>query len=716
MEEGKGSYRLASFLVWLALVLFSPPTARATNLSPHVAQNATLRTIFDSDGTYELDFLKVNWSLVGKLPQVPESVQSTSGKDAIGSYDAVSALYLDGARTAQIRVYRRLAIAVFRDVWNSAGPNEHPFPAFDKLPAGLMKFSYRRKTFGEYQFGELGPEGPWSLFDKLGNVMVLSPADNFQISRMNKSSAGATESCIIETIQTLPADFSHGTILIFDRGMNQAFSTWGSALLALGGKQRSANDANVVLAKLGYWTDNGARYYYKFDPQLGYAGTLLAIRDQFTKLGVPLGYMQLDSWWYPKGVDGRWDSLGAELPDGEYTYRADRELFPDGLAAFQRSLGLPIATHARWISTASPYRAQYKMSGNVVLDPVFWKSTADYLADAGVITYEQDWLDHNAQTEMNLTDPQTFLENMSEAMLHKGITIQYCMPLPSHYMASTQYSSVQTIRTSMDRFDREKWDSFLYGSRLASAVGLWPWIDVLFSNEIPNLILSTLSGGPVGVGDALGETNAHNLATAIRTDGTIVKADSTLLPINSMYVSDAMNERAPMIATSESAFGNQRAHYVFAYPRTGSEEGVTVSLSSLQISGPVFAYDWVTHSGELLPEGGSLRMKFAAGWDYQILSPVNRKGLALLGDTDKIVSLGKQRIANLEDHGTLTVTIKFAHGEDLLTISGYASQKPQLRALQGKLANTAYDPQTKIFRAQIAPAGSGQAILQAIAP
>jgi len=714
LAEGPRNYQLGLFSVWLALVLLSPVSARAANPPQHVAQNATLRAMLNADGTYELDFFKVNWQLIGKLPQAPESVQSTSGKDAIGSYHAVSAKYLDGARTAQIRVYRTLSIAIFRDVWNSAGPNEHPFPTFDESPAGLMKFSYQRKTFGDYQFGALGAEGPWSLFDKLGNVMLLSPADNFLVSRMSESPGDAAESRITQTIQTLPAGFSHSTLLVFDRGMNQAFSTWGSALLALGGKQRPANDANAELAKLGYWTDNGARYYYKFDSDLGYAGTLLAIGRQFTKLGVPLGYMQLDSWWYPKGVNARWDSLSSALPDGEYTYGADKELFPDGLAAFQQSLGLPIAAHARWISTASPYRAQYKMSGNVVLDPFFWKSTAEYLADAGVVTYEQDWLDHNAQTEINLTDPQTFLENMSEAMLRKGITIQYCMPLPSHYMASTQYSNVQTIRTSVDRFDREKWDSFLYDSRLASAVGLWPWTDVFFSNEIPNLILSTLSAGPVGVGDALGETNAHNLAAAIRADGLIVKADSSLLPIDSMYMSDAMNERGPMIASSESAFGNQRAHYVFAYPRTGSEEGVTVPLSSLQISGPVFAYDWATHSGELLPDGGSLRMKFADGWDYQILSPVNRKGLALLGDTDKIVSLGKQRIAALEDHGTLTVTIKFAQDEDLLTISGYASHLPKLKALQGKLANAAYDPQTKIFRAQIAPAGSGQAILQVI--
>jgi hypothetical protein len=713
LRQGPRNYRLSSFSVWLAFVLLSPVvSAWASNLPQHVAQNATLRTTIKADGTYELDFFNVNWRLVGRLPEATASVQSTPGKDAIGSYDAVSATYLYGARTAEIRIYRRLSIAIFRDVWNSAGPNEHPFPAFDNLPTGLMKFSYQRKTFGAYEFGALGPEGPWSLFDKLGNAMMLSPADNFLVSRMNEAPGGAAESRIMQTIQTLPAGFSHSTLLVFDKGMNQAFSVWGSALLALGGKQRPANDANVVLAKLGYWTDNGARYYYKFDSQLGYAGTLLAVRDQFAKLGVPLGYMQLDSWWYPKGVNARWNSVSSALPDGEYTYRADKELFPDGVAAFQQSLGLPLVTHARWISTASPYRTQFKMSGNVVIDPAFWKSTSEYLAAAGVVTYEQDWLDHNAQTELNLQDPQSFLDNMSAAMLGKGITIQYCMPLPSHYMASTQFSNVQTIRTSNDRFDREKWDSFLYDSRLATAVGLWPWTDVFFSNELPNLILSTLSAGPVGVGDALGETNAHNLSAAVRADGLIVKADSPLLPINSTYASDALNESAPMVAISESAVGNRRARYVFAYARNGSEEGVTIPLSGLEISGPVFAYDWVTHSGELLPESGSLRMKFTDGWDYQVLTPVNPQGLALLGDTEKIVPLGKQRIAAIEDHGTLTVTINFAHGEEMLTISGYASQLPRLKVLQGKLNNTTYDPQTKIFRAQVAPGGPGEAILR----
>ena len=119
----------------------------------------------------------------------------------------------------------------------------------------------------------------------------------------------------------------------------------------LQGKTRPANDADPTLNYLGYWTDNGATYYYKFDPTLGYAGTLLAVANSFKQEGIPLGYMQLDSWWYPKGSSDTWQGNGTKR-GGIYAYVA--ALFPNGLQAFQQQLGLPLVTHARWIDTSSP--------------------------------------------------------------------------------------------------------------------------------------------------------------------------------------------------------------------------------------------------------------------------------------------------------------------------------------------------------------------------
>jgi len=699
-------------LACFTFLLFNPNVAAQKSSAHPAARNGVIEAEMKPDGSYNFKFLAAGWMLEGKLPESVSSVRSSSGTDKLGAYTALSATYRNGARTAEILVYKRLPAVLLRDSWNSPGPDDAPFPSFLRLPDGLFRFSYQHRPFGKYEFGAVGPQGPSALFDKQGNVLVVSPADHFLVAEMNELPDRSVNSRIVEAIQTLPVGFSHSTLIVFGKGMNETFTSWGNALLALSGKQPPTNQQSIILSKLGYWTDNGAYYYYKFEPQLGYAGTLLAIRDEFKKLGIPLGYMQLDSWWYPKGEDGRWDAKGNTVPFGEYVYRADKTLFPDGLAAFQKSLGLPIVTHARWISSASPYRKEFKLSNNVITDPAFWKATAAYLHDSGVVTYEQDWLDHNALPELNLEDPEAFLGHMSSSMQSFGMDIQYCMPLPAHYMASTLYPNLDTIRTSSDQLTPDKWDEFLYDSRLARSMALWPWTDVFFSAELPNLIISTLSAGPVGVGDALGSIHAQNLMAVVRLDGLLIKPDSSLLPINAMYTSDASNQQMPMVAAAETKFADSSVRYVFSYPRRSTDPGFSVSLDQLGFSGPAYAYDWSAHTGSVISAGGTLSAQFRDGFAYLILVPVNRQGLALLGDTEKIVPLGKQRIAALSDRGTLTTTILFAPWETARTISGYASQKPKLRAVKGALKSLAYDAETKIFQAQVTPSASGEAVLQ----
>lgn len=701
--------RAALLLASLGTVLCVTQVRGQNTTADQTVKNDALQATMRLDGSYELDFLSTGWKLEGHLTTNPDDVRATSGTDKIGRYHQVAASSKDGSRTEEIRVYDSLPLVLFRDRRSTPGENIHPFPVFRRLPDGLLRLGFQRKNFGFYEFGKLGPEGPWLLFDKQNHAMVISPANNFLVSSMDELPDGSVDSRIIPTIQRLPAGFEHDTLIAAATGMNRAFEAWGSALLALGGKQRPANDADVTLAKLGYWTDNKTTYYYTFDPKLGYTGTLLAVRDEFKRLGVPLGYMQLDSWFYPKGPLSRWDTRGDTLEFGEAEYRADKELFPQGLEAFHKELGLPMVTHARWVAPESPYHKEFRMSGNAVIDPQFWKSTADYLHNAGVVTYEQDWLDEFAQTMPNFNDPSSFLSEMASAMTTDGLSIQYCMPLPSNYMASTLYPAVQTIRTSGDGFERAEWDRFLYDSRMASALGLWPWTDAFFSKDMGNLVISTLSAGPVGVGDAIGEINAGNLMAAVRDDGVIIKPDTSLLPIDEMYKSDALGEHAPMVATAVTDFRNLQIHYVFAYPRRPSDSQVTVSLDELGVTGPVFAYNWVTHKGQLVPKGGSLTMEFKDGWAFQVLTTVNRDGLALLGDTEKITTLGRARFASVKDEGSLSATIQFSSDEKLRSISGYASHHPTISATAGKIGMVSYDEQSYIFTAQVFPGSSQQA-------
>src|SRR5262249_53251070 len=139
-------------------------------------------------------------------------------------------------------------------------------------------------------------------------------------------------------------------------------------------------------------------------------------------------YMQLDSWWYPKGPNNIWSDGGYGL----YQYTADLTLFPNDLAGFQQQLGLPLMTHCRWIDSSSPYNTQYALAtntsgGRVAVDMNYWTNRMAYLTNGGVATFEHDWLDVNALPPMNLNDPPAFMNGMAAAANACGVNLQYCM-------------------------------------------------------------------------------------------------------------------------------------------------------------------------------------------------------------------------------------------------------------------------------------------------
>jgi hypothetical protein len=688
-----GVRSVSSVTLWaFAMAMFCTPPlfARSLAVASHV-----VKATFSDTGEYRVYCLETRWSLYGKLGEKPDAVTSRWGMDSLGLWREVAAR----TRTdvAAIRVYENEPVVLFRDQRTEAGANRQLFPDFESLPAGLMELSYGVDTFAKYEFGSLGAQGPWVLFDKGRRTMVLAPADHYLVASMSDGRDGADAGAIDPKITMLPAAFEHGTMLVLGQGIGATLDAWGRALQVLNGKKPVPNDADVLLKKFGYWTDNGSTYYYKFVPSLGYEGTLLAVRDAYRSLGIPLAYMQLDSWWYPKE---KGNSLAAMAVNGETVYRASPEIFPKGLHAFQQEVGLPFVVHARWVAADSPYRREYTMSRNVVLSPEFWQSTASYLHDDRVAVYEQDWLDANARPAVNLIDPQQFLGNMARAMREEGIAIQYCMPLPGYFLASTQYQDLETIRVSDDRFERSRWNEFLYGSALAHAVGLWPWSDVFMSRELPQLILATLSAGPVGVGDALGQIDASNLKRAMRTDSVLLKPDVPVEPIDASVIADAESLNTPMIAATRS--GNETE--VFAYPRADSQEEAIVSLQQLNIQGPAYEWDWVRQTGRRIPAGGSFAMVFQNGWAYAVVTPVGKDGIGVLGDEGKIVPLARERFPVVTNSTNSHVTIAYAAGEEAVTLTGYAATRPIVRAMHGEVDSMEYTVATHLFRVTVHPA------------
>jgi hypothetical protein len=667
--------------------------------------------VVGSNGVYSVSFASPTWTFAGYLAQGLTGRTTNSGTDNIGAYSEITFNYTNAVQHAGgIRLYHNSPVVLFTDTRLAVGSNDLAFPRWITYPATQSHLSFGN-TFSPYNFTTLFDDNLWLFFETNHDTFIISAATNYMVASTLLKSDGSISCGINASIAQLPSGFTHRVILTAQNGINQSYSTWGGALLSLAGKNPPANDAAVELNTLGYWTDNGATYYYNTNAPLGIEATLLALRDEFNNKGVPLGNVQLDSWFYPKGACQCWYNGNN---NGIYLYVADPVLFPNGLAAFQQQLGLPLITHARWIDTVSPYRTNYTMSGNVITDPAYWTNIMAYLKNAGVVTYEQDWLGVNGIPLMNLNDPPAYLNNMQAAAAANGINLQYCMVQGRDFLQGSVYTNLMTVRTSQDDFNTNRWTEFLFGSRIAQAMGIWPWSDVFMSSETRNLLLSTLSAGPVGVGDPLGAANAANLSKSVRRDGVIVKPDFPLVPVDDTYINDALHLNRPFVAMTRSDHDDSRALYVFAYGENAANLSAAFTPASFGISSNAYVYDYFAATGTVVNAGGAFNFTTTMpngtnGGTYFIAVPVGPSGIAFLGDTNKFVTRGRKRIASFSDTGLLRATVAFAAGESNVTLCGYAPSSPYPLALVGSTNNLTYNAATHFFTLRVSPGNSGAA-------
>ena len=677
-----------------------------------------------SGGDYEISSQNPSWTFGGGLAAALKNITTNHGADALGGYQQISFQW-QGAQTPMsgwIRIYDGRPVALFSQTCGVASDTPPaPFPAFTKLPGSLHIFSYQRSTFAPPRFDANDTSTPWLLFDDHANAFIISPASHFMVASMMGDGHTEVASGFNSGLRNLPAGFTQQTLVAFGQGVNNTWDRWGHALRQLEHAKRPSNEADTVLKYLGYWTDNGAYYYYNYDLTKGYAGTLEELVNRYRREQIPIHYLQLDSWWYYKTTTNPDGTPGAQkksekLPAGEWNrygglleYKAHPDLFPNGLASFQKTIDLPLVTHNRWIDPASPYHQHYQISGVAAVDPKWWKMIADYLKTSGVVTYEQDWLDriyeYSPAFSTNLDTGEDFLNDMSRACARREITLQYCMPLPCFFLQGSRYDNLTSIRTSDDRFNREKWNNFLYTSRLADSMGIWPWADVYMSRETNNLLLSTLSAGPVGIGDAMGRENKGNLLHAVRADGVIVKPDAPIVPLDQSYLADAQNMNAPLVAGTYTEQGGVRTEYVFAFNRAGtSADQVEFRPAELGLKGPVYVFDYFAGAGKLVDDGASFSAPLDANAAvFYVVAPLGQSGIAFLGDKDKFVGTGKQRITSLTDRpGTLTVGVALAKNEDSVTLHGFADAPPGVTLKGGRETGAQYDPTTHYFTVEIA--------------
>lgn len=704
-----------------------------------ISSSGVIANLDAATGNYCVRARDPQWVFCGTLPSPASDISKVSGQDHIGHFQQMTFTWQDGGTSLQsiIRVYEQHPLILFSYKYlKAANLASVDFPSFTTIPENLYRFSYKNGAFAAPQFS-LGQYGtPWLLFNDKADAAIISPASHFIIASMHGNGNNLIASGLNDQLSGVPSGFKQQTLMAVAPGIRHTFSVWGSALIALGGKTRPGNESDDTLKYFGYWTDNGSAYWYRFIPSLGYAGTLEAVIARYQKEKIPVRYLQLDSWWYDKSFPGMsasnrigsWKGFG-----GTMQYHADSTLFPQGLAAFQKKVGLPLVVHSRWISKYSPYYEHYKISGIAPVGKKWWNDITSYLAANGVVTYEQDWQSRitpgSPAFSSTVNTGDDFYNHMADSCQTHHLTMQYCMALPSDFLEGSRYDNLTTIRTSNDRFSRPRWRDFLYTSQLAYAVGSWPWTDVYFSRETDNMLIDTLSAGPVGTGDALGAEDKHNIMMAVRSDGVIVKPDVPLMPLDRMYINDAkaaadaleqnpMGENPgrgnkPFISDTWTDDGLVRTAYVFAFSRSPAVyQTVEFTPSEIGIHKPVFVYGYFTHLISRVSNKGEFKTLIGPGeTGYYIVAPVGPSGIALFGDKGKFASMGKERIASIEEGvHSVAAQVLFAAGDGPITLFGDAPSLPSVVVHGGSSSAVVFHQSDGYFSVRITPDTSIPAI------
>jgi len=152
------------------------------------------------------------------------------------------------------------------------------FPSFINKSAKTKIFTYRSAIFCPPSRKINATSAPVLFYDDDLNCFGLSPLDGFLNTIISKDRKNRISCGIQGEIKEIPKNFSQKFILLSGKGINQTLECLGDILLKYHDTMRKSLYANVVTSYLGYWTDNGAYYYYKTEKGMNYEETLIAIK------------------------------------------------------------------------------------------------------------------------------------------------------------------------------------------------------------------------------------------------------------------------------------------------------------------------------------------------------------------------------------------------------------------------------------------------------
>lgn len=591
---------------------------------------------------------------------------------------------------------------------------------------------------------------PVILYDDELNALMFSTLDNFFITGIKKYKNGAISCGLAGSVKTVPVDFELESVLVFATGINKIVDDWGAlfrrrhASTNPGGKARDPYSSPIT-AYLGYNTDNGAYYYYNTEKGMNYEETMIALRDHHQKIGLPVGYYELDSWWYPKSYEKLPGLLkiflfGSALHWGE---PPKPDVFPNGLKHLWERLGkVPLMCHSRWFSPESHYVKEYEFfiqepslkSFNLPLfaAPVnidFWDDLFKASKEWGLNCYLQDWLSY----QYDEIDPMketvdfanTWTMNMGKAAAKHGITMQYCMAPSSFMMNAVKLPNMMQARASDDHngMQPRRWyhPHFTQTSMLCHAIGFWPHKDTFFSSRKkaywffwerqPEMecLAAALSGGPVAPSDKIGDEDAGLLMRTCRSDGLLLKPDKPATPVDLMFKEHAKYYLTSTWSDKPVGLRWTYVHVTNLWP--GRVKDKTVTLDDLGITSKRLAYRFFSKDAFVLqPHGDGVSLDLPKeGQELLVLCPELLEDVYLVGNPEKFVTCSAKQfpVIDVDDNGkSATITLEGVPGEVIPVLFKYEHEVPAVRG-----AEASVDQAKKQVHATLTLDGSGKGTL-----
>lgn len=472
-------------------------------------------------------------------------------------------------------------------------------------------------------------------------------------------------------LDEIPAGFTIELGIFTGTSVRALLEQWGHELRRRSGAAPRDRYADTCVSHLSYWTDNGAAYWYRREPGMGIDETLERKCTELRDLEIPIGAVELDSWFYPHAVPRSVNEVGyldEVPPSGMLRWEPREDLFPDGLPALRRRLGDPAwIFHSRHVAASSPYVDQTWWIDNDIAhpaDPAFFRK---WMADArrwGAVTYEQDWMFiiwfGVRQLREAVGRTGAWQHGLDRAARENDLSLLWCMSIPPDFALATELEGVGAIRTCDDyRYAADPailWTWFLVVNNLAAALQLWPFKDVFFSaaearggedgksidgdpHAELEAALAALSGGPVGIGDRIGRTEPGVVRRTCRADGLLLKPDRPLAALDASLLGGPA--RGEGLLWADSASGEWR--YVLAIHTGPAERSIA---DRLQLDETMLVYDW--RSGEAHP-GDAIELTLAArDWRLFVCCPIADER-AWIGDPDRYATMADRRIRVLDD-------------------------------------------------------------------